>query len=121
MQLTRNFNLKEFHSKDGVDVPYNLLINAYQLACELQVIRDEIDQKLFINSAYRTPDHNKNVGGAKGSYHLKCLGGDLKAQTLSPSQLFKVILDLYKQNKIRKKELLLYNTHVHYAIQHYLL
>lgn len=38
----------------------------------LEVIRDQFNDKpVVVNSGYRCPTHNANVGGAKGSYHLK--------------------------------------------------
>lgn len=121
MQLTRNFNLKEFHCKDGTDVPYYYLINVYQLAIELQKIRDEIKTPLIVTSGYRTPQHNKDVGGVKNSYHLKALGVDLKANGISNSQLFATMLEMIQAKKIIEGELITYSDHVHYSINNYLL
>ena len=85
MQITKNFNLKEFrsnlHNKAGfevVQVPEYLLGNVKTLANQLQVIRDYIDLPIKINSAYRTPLFNKSVGGAKNSQHLYAKAADLK-------------------------------------------
>ena len=37
----------------------------------LQCIRNKLNMPLFINSAYRTPEHNSNVGGSPTSQHVK--------------------------------------------------
>lgn len=33
-------------------------------------------KKVVMNSGYRTPWHNYDVGGADGSYHTKCMAAD---------------------------------------------
>ena len=40
MKLTRNFSLNEFNSKDGAEMPAEVLKNVIELASDLQKIRD---------------------------------------------------------------------------------
>ena len=50
MRLTRNFNKQEFDSKDGSEMPDEVLSNVIKLATQLQRIRDVINEPLHINS-----------------------------------------------------------------------
>lgn len=65
LKVTPNFKVSEFACHDGTT---KVLID-YELACLLQFMRDVIGEPLTINSAYRTPSHNKKVGGTSNSYH----------------------------------------------------
>ncbi|WP_418308481.1 YcbK family protein, partial [Parasutterella sp.] len=49
----------------------------YQL---LEEIRDEFGKPIVVNSGYRSPEHNKNIGGAKNSYHVKGMAADIRPQ-----------------------------------------
>ena len=123
MQITKNFNLKEFrsnlHNKAGFEVfqvPEYLLGNVKTLANQLQVIRDYIDLPIKINSAYRTPLFNKSVGGAKNSQHLYAKAADLKTE-LEPKKLYDIIEYLINDGQISEGGLGLYPTFVHYDIR----
>lgn len=123
MQITKNFNLKEFrsnlHNKAGFEVfqvPEYLLANVKTLANQLQVIRDYIDLPIKINSAYRTPLFNKSVGGAKNSQHLYAKAADLKTE-LEPKKLYDIIEYLINDGQISEGGLGLYPTFVHYDIR----
>lgn len=69
-----NFRLSEFACKDGSPIVF---IQA-GLIRGLQRIRDAYGLPLNINSAYRTPEHNAKVGGAKNSYHIKGMAADIR-------------------------------------------
>jgi len=115
--LTPNFNLNEFKCNDGTPVPGELMDNVKKLAANLQVIRDTIGEPLRINSAYRTPEHNKKVGGKKNSYHLKAMAADLTCKSKSPKQLAAIIEKLIKEKKIVQGGLGIYPGFVHYDIR----
>ncbi len=123
MQLTKNFDLYEFRSnipsKEGypiIEVPSELIPNAQKLANNLQIIRDFIQQTININSAYRTNDYNKAVGGSKNSFHLRCLAADLRTE-LNPKKLRDIIYDLMMVGKIESGGLKAYKNFVHYDIR----
>ena len=67
-QITENFTLEEVKSRDtGALLITDLL---YHHMDKLQEMREEIG-RIDINSGYRTPEHNKSVGGAENSMHLQ--------------------------------------------------
>jgi len=117
MNLTDNFELSEFNCPDGTRVPYEYLINCYKLAVELQKVRDFIGLPIIVSSGYRTPQHNKKVGGVEHSLHLKALASDIKVKSVPPSNLFKVIDNLIDKKLVQDGGLFLYPSHVHYDIR----
>ena len=117
MQITKNFNKREFNSKDGKRMPKDVLKNVIELAKNLQVIRDHIGEPIHINSAYRSPKHNKRVGGSPRSQHLKGKAADLTSKDFTPLQLHSIIEKLILEGKISQGGLGLYNGFVHYDIR----
>lgn len=76
LRIMPNFKVKEFACKDGSD-----LIKVDEgLVDYLQKARDHFGVAIIITSAYRTESHNKKVGGAKNSYHLKGQAADHHAK-----------------------------------------
>ena len=78
--LTKDFRVREFRCKDGSD---KILIDT-DLVNLLQQIRDAFGRAVTINSAYRTPTHNKRVGGASNSQHVKGTAADIRVQGVPP-------------------------------------
>jgi uncharacterized protein YcbK (DUF882 family) len=76
-QLTENFKYGEFFC-DGIQLPDEYYPNILALAKELQKLRDYYKKPIIINSGWRTEEHNKEVGGAKNSMHLKGLAADVR-------------------------------------------
>lgn len=50
----------------------------------LQRLRDALGAPMIINSAYRSPEHNVRVGGAKNSYHVQGLAFDVSMANHDP-------------------------------------
>lgn len=73
--LSPNFKVKEFRSRDGAD---KILIED-KLVTLLQKMRDKFGP-ISISSAYRTATYNKKVGGVSGSQHLYGLAADITIQ-----------------------------------------
>lgn len=66
LPVSKNFKVHEFACKNGnKTVKIDL-----ELVRRLQLVRDYLKTPLLINSAYRTPSHNKRVGGNAYSLHL---------------------------------------------------
>lgn len=117
MQLTKNFHLSEFASKDGKGFPPDVIPNIKKLAANLQIIRDTIGKPININSGYRSPEHNAKIGGAKNSYHVKGMAADIVVKDMTPKEIEKVILQLIHDKKIEAGGLKAYNTFVHYDVR----
>jgi uncharacterized protein YcbK (DUF882 family) len=116
-RLSKNFTLDEFASKDGAQTPPEVLENLRSLAKNLQVIRDEIGKPIKINSAYRSPEHNKAVGGVKNSMHVKGKAADIVVTGITPTQLSAIIFMLIEQKKIKQGGVGIYPNFVHYDIR----
>ena len=117
MKLTENFSLKEFESKDGAEMPSDVLENIKELSVNLQVLRDEIGVPIKINSGYRSPAHNKAIGGVKFSQHTLGKAADLYVKGMEPKELHAVIENLIKNGKMQEGGLGLYTSFVHYDVR----
>lgn len=117
MQLTKNFHLSEFACKDGTPVPEQLMLNVQQLAENLQVLRDYLDEPVHINSAYRTPVYNAKIGGVKNSQHLLAKAADITVKSKTPKQLGKIIEKLIAEKKMKQGGLGIYPGFVHTDIR----
>ncbi len=116
MRLTENFRKEEFDSKDGACMPNDVLNNIAELAKNVQIIRDYVGVPLTINSGYRSPAHNKSVGGVANSYHVQGKASDLSSSKITPKKLYDAILKLIADGKIYNGGVGIYNTFVHYDI-----
>ncbi len=82
--VSANFKVKEFRCKDGSD---KILVDVDFVRDKLQAIRDHFDAPVTVNSAYRTPEHNKKVKGAKASYHLQGRAFDIVVKGHTPQEV----------------------------------
>src|SRR5690606_2367690 len=117
IQLTANFNLSEFACRDGSPVPDELLPNVELLAKNLQVLRDHIGEPIHVNSGYRSPDHNKKIGGAKSSFHMKAMAADITVKSKTPKQLAAIIEKLIAEKKMKQGGLGIYPGFIHYDVR----
>lgn len=117
MNLTENFRLMEFSCKDGSRVPDKYMSNVAELANNLQVIRDTIGEPLLITSGYRSPSHNKKVGGKPLSQHLTASAADITCKTKSPKELKAVVEQLISDGKITIGGIGLYPGFLHVDIR----
>jgi zinc D-Ala-D-Ala carboxypeptidase len=51
---------------------------------KLQQLRDMLEIPITLVSAYRSPEHNRKVGGAKNSYHMKGCAFDISMVNQDP-------------------------------------
>ena len=118
MKLTKNFTRQEFDCKDGTIVPEKYMKNAQEVANNLQNLRDYLEVQISVTgSGYRSPKHNKKVGGAKFSQHLTASGADINAEGYEPKQLAEVIELLILKGKMKQGGLGIYPNFVHYDIR----
>ena len=65
-------------SKPPVPYPMELRSEVLPRLCEMfEGMRRAVNQPLRVLSAYRTPEHNRKVGGKSKSYHIKGMALDL--------------------------------------------
>jgi uncharacterized protein YcbK (DUF882 family) len=116
MKLTSNFSKSEFDSKDGAEMPDDVLENIKVVAEQLQILRDVLNIPIKINSAYRSPAHNKKVGGVKNSQHLTGKAVDIVAKGITTNYLAYKINELIFKGKMLEGGIGIYDTFVHYDI-----
>lgn len=114
MQLTKNFLITEFASKDGAYFPEEVKENLKTLAEQLEVLRLHFGKPITITSGYRSPAHNEKIGGAKNSYHTLGMAADIQIKDVSPKIVYNAIELLIKSGKMKEGGLGLYNSWVHY-------
>ncbi len=82
LDQVKHFKLDEFRCRHckKLKLDINLLLKLEELRAKTG--------PLIINSGYRCPVHNKNVGGASASQHLRGTAADLRATRMKPSQVY---------------------------------
>lgn len=50
----------------------------------LQKLRNHLGKPMIVNSGYRSPEHNRRVGGAKNSFHMKSMAFDVRMDNHDP-------------------------------------
>ena len=86
--LSDHFALAEFASHDGAGFPEEALVNLVGLANVLEKIRTHFGGKpVRVLSGYRSPAHNKAVGGAERSQHMLGKAADIAISGVTPKQV----------------------------------
>lgn len=81
-RLAKNFRVREFACCDGSDTVF---VDS-SLTALLQAMRDHFGQPVHITSGYRTPAHNRAVGGAANSQHLYGKAADIQIENVSVAE-----------------------------------
>ena len=117
--ISRNFSYREFECSATADA--HMICNVirtfevrdaiYELVEEvLQPLRDEIGEPIDISSGYRCPELNAFIPrSSPTSQHTKGEAADIKARSLSPLDLARVIVRM----GLPFDQLILYPTFVH--------
>lgn len=103
-KISNNFKIKEFKCKDGSN---NIFIDVWFVRARLQDIRSHFGKPMTINSAYRTPEYNAKVGGARSSYHMNGRAFDITVKGVPLDEICEYA------EKIGVKGIIRYNTFVH--------
>lgn len=115
--ITVHFKINEFACKNGESVPPHYLPNVRAIAKQLEIIRTHLGMPIVINSAYRTKEYNKKVGGAVASQHLTASAVDISVKGCTPHYVFTIIRSLMRCGAIAGGCVILYKTFVHYDIR----
>lgn len=105
IKITKHFKVKEFACKDGSPVVF---IDKY-LVGVLEILRTKIEKPVIITSGYRTPQRNKEVGGAKYSYHMRGQAVDIKVDGMSAKEIANKLNEIVPDSY----GIIVYNTWVH--------
>jgi uncharacterized protein YcbK (DUF882 family) len=116
IRISDDFLLSEFESPDTKEVKID-----EKLIKLVQAIRNEIGQPLTINSGYRTPGRNKEVGGAKNSRHLYGDAVDIRTwdTNYTPDEFAELVMKVADEIEIEKENLGIgyYNGRVHVDVR----
>lgn len=82
-KLSKDFRVREFRCKNGAD-PIFVDTALVEL---LQKIRDHFGAPITINSAYRTPEYNKKIGGSAYSQHQYGKAADIVVKGVKPADV----------------------------------
>lgn len=117
MKISVNFEKSEFDSHDGGVMPVDVFLNVVKLANQLQRVRDELNRTVKVNSGYRSPEHNKKIGGVPDSQHVFGRAADIVVDGVSPKKVFETIETLISRGDMLQGGLGLYDNFVHYDIR----
>ena len=87
------FEKSEFACKHCQQLPFGGMNT--ELVNVLNQLREKLREPLIISSGYRCPTHNRNIGGASQSYHMKGVAADvyINSENYSPHQIAQMALD----------------------------
>lgn len=104
------FKMKEFECRCGCGMPASARENIEALVAEvLDPAREAYGKPITVNSGYRCPKHNREVGGVPASQHLRGEAADVSAgSTQASREVGKIIEQLGKFD-----QLIYYPTFVH--------
>jgi len=119
IKLTENFSLREFNCNDEnkTPVPKEFLHNTKELAENLQVLRNVLQEPIQINSSYRTLEWNDKCGGKVTSQHLVAKAADIASRRLDPLDIAETIEYLIELGEMKEGGIGIYNSFIHYDIR----
>lgn len=108
-------NLSEHFSNYEFTCPDNCGFDAVapELVARLEVIRKHFNAPVRINSGCRCAAHNKRVGGAPGSQHIKGTAADIMVSGVLPN----VVADFIAKTWPRDGGMGRYNTFTHIDVR----
>ncbi len=86
-KISEHFKVREFRCKDGSTI---IFVDDYMVEI-LELLRRKLEKPIIITSGYRTPTHNKKVGGAEYSYHMRGQAVDIKVNGIPAKKVAKEI------------------------------
>jgi len=88
-----------------------------QLAENLEVVRAHFGAPVTINSAYRSPVYNRQIGGVPTSQHLGGKAADIVISEVTPSDVADAIEFLIEVGLMKEGGVGRYDTFTHYDIR----
>lgn len=92
-KISENFRWEEFHCRCGqCEMPPDVQANVERLVLELlQPMRKALGRPIHIASGYRCSAHNKAVGGAELSQHMRGTAADIIVRGLSEQCVYNIL------------------------------
>jgi len=120
--MTKNFNIDEFKCKGNLkgckcEMPEDVYKNIQELAENLQIIRDELQEPIKVNSAWRCENYNRKIGGVSKSQHVKGKAADIVVKNLTPDEVANALDNLQQGGFIKSGGLGRYDTFTHIDIR----
>lgn len=107
------FNTAEFESRDGKPSPYGETVVHRELIVRLNAIRAAFGRPIIVTSGYRSPEHNKHVGGVKNSTHVLGIAADIQPKDLNDlDELYNLVEKFNKNGGIGR-----YNDFIHVDVR----
>ena len=127
--MTENFSKSEFECKCGqCKIPEEVFLNLVKVANQLQLLRNHFGESISINSGYRCPEHNENIGGAskivdgikiQTSQHCKGTAADIVVKGWHSHQVYDEIDRLRTEGEILQGGLGKYDSFTHFDLRKY--
>lgn len=112
-KFSKYFAVDELACRDGNPVPAAYYENAKAICARADKLREKAGHPLVVNCGYRTPEHNKKVGGAPKSQHLTASALDLRCHEVSARELADIYEQLIRDGLVPDGGLGRYATFVH--------
>ena len=93
--------------------------NLVCLADFLNEVREEFGEPIYVNSAYRTYDVNKRVGGVANSLHCVGRAADIRpcyVRSCDYAKNLQRLIDVIKTKKDRLSQFIPYSNFIHIAL-----
>ena len=86
IKVSTNFSLHEFQCTGAGQVHNHVMLDE-NLLQKLQQLRTAIGRPIIINSAFRCPQRNAQVGGSPNSQHMLGTAVDIRVNGMTPRQV----------------------------------
>ena len=86
IRVATNFMLNEFQCTGSGQVHDHVML-CEDLLGRLQKLRTAIGRPIIINSAFRCPERNRQVGGSPNSQHMLGKAVDIRVNGMTPAQV----------------------------------
>lgn len=95
-RLSQHFKAEEFRCKDKTKE----FLWSPELLAVLEIIRNNFNAPVIINSGYRTPSWNSKVNGEPNSYHCKGMAADIVVKGHSSREVAKYADSIMEQGGV---------------------
>ena len=115
--MTLNFTLDGDLNRGRFALSEEVRSNLLELANNLEVLRAHFNAPVTVNSAYRDPEYNASIGGAKNSQHILGKAADVVIKGVSPNEVADAIEFLIEVGLMKEGGVGRYDTFTHYDIR----